>query len=419
MNSTTMLINPLGGSRASFVVPIEAGLYAGNVLMLRTDDAPNPRHGLLVLVESCVPLHDTQLSRAAEPNGHHRRRLVGTIDVLAVFDGSHLLAAPQALEDGSYWTALPDVDVLKKYYGTVRAETVRSQPYAPALDVGSLLQNTAVPVLFASSGFGRHSAMFAQSGSGKSYSMGVLLEELVVKATIRLIVIDPNGDYLNIGSIRDSPGWPDDVRSVYGSEMKSMVFASPGTVDEAEQATDRCLQEHHRGVVLNLNRTEFQIWGDIVAGVVNRLWKHRNEKVPTLIIIDEAHHFAPAMGASPSRDTAHATLLRIAAEGRKFGLWLFLATQRPLKLDDNIISQCDNLFVMKLTSRADTEHIARAYNAVSAEMVALAYGFRQGDALAVGRVVKSPTLLHFRTRNTLEGGADLPNDWILPPGSRL
>jgi len=412
-----MLINPLGGSRASFIVPIEAGLYAGHVLMLRTDDAPDPRQGLLVLVESCAPLHDTQLSHPPEPNGHHRRRLLGTIDVLAVFDGRDLLGAPVALEYGSYWTALPDVDVLKKYYGTVRAETVREQPLEAALDVGNLLQNTVVPVRFASLGFGRHSAMFAQSGSGKSYSMGVLLEELVAKARIRLIVIDPNGDYSRIGSMRDVSGWPDDVRSVYVSEMENIVFAAPGTVDDAEHVTDRCLQEHRRGVVLNLNRTEFQIWEDIVAGVVKRLWKQRNEKVPTLIVIDEAHHFAPATGTSPSRDTAHATLLRIAAEGRKFGLWLFLATQRPLKLDDNIISQCDNLFVMKLTSRADTEHIARAYNAVSAEMVALAYGFRQGDALAVGRVVKSPTLLHFRTRNTLEGGADLPNDWILPPAS--
>jgi DNA helicase HerA-like ATPase len=270
-----------------------------------------------------------------------------------------------------------------------------------------------VPVAFSAKGFERHTAIFAQSGSGKSYSLGVLLEELIVNTTARLVIIDPNGDFTALRSFKTDSQWTPTQQAFHTHEMQRLMTFEPSALAEAELRMDDLLADHYRGAIFNLNGVEVLLWQKIVWVVLKRLWRARNKRVPTIIVVDESHHFAPANLAQDD-DSPLKELGRIAAEGRKYGLWLVLATQRPQKLDGNVISQCDNLIVMRLTSRADTEYIAQAYNGVTREMVELAYGFKQGEALVVGRLVKSPTMLRFRRRNTCEGGADLPADWAAP-----
>jgi DNA helicase HerA-like ATPase len=126
-------------------------------------------------------------------------------------------------------------------------------------------------------------------------------------------------------------------------------------------------------------------------------------------VIDEAHHFVPAEG---NEDTGvSAMILKVAAEGRKFGLWLLLASQRAQKLHRNVISQCDNLILMRMVNQFDIDHVAGSFAGVSREMVSLARGFKKGTALAVGRIVRCPTLFGFRVRGTPEGGGDVSLDW--------
>ena len=74
---------------------------------------------------------------------------------------------------------------------------------------------------------------------------------------------------------------------------------------------------------------------------------------PVLIVIDEAHNVCPA--EPPDQLTAMAAehAVRIAAEGRKFGLYLLVSTQRPQKIPENVLSQADNLVLMRLNSLAD------------------------------------------------------------------
>ena len=53
----------------------------------------------------------------------------------------------------------------------------------------------------ASSAFNRHTFMCGQSGSGKSYTLGVLLEQLLIDTDLPLMVLDPNGDFVGLGSV--------------------------------------------------------------------------------------------------------------------------------------------------------------------------------------------------------------------------
>jgi DNA helicase HerA-like ATPase len=65
-----------------------------------------------------------------------------------------------------------------------------------------------------------------------------------------------------------------------------------------------------------------------------------------LIVIDEAHNVCPAEPPNPLLAMAAADAIRIAAEGRKFGLYLLASTQRPQKIAENVLSQADNLVLM-------------------------------------------------------------------------
>ena len=109
--------------------------------------------------------------------------------------------------------------------------------------------------------------------------------------------------------------------------------------------------------------------------------------------------------------TSHA--VRIAGEGRKFGLVLLAATQRPQKVHENVISQCDNLVLMRMNSRSDLALLAETFSFVPAPMLGLAADFAQGEAVVAGKLVPSPTLGRFGPRWSAEGGADVASDWAL------
>ncbi len=74
----------------------------------------------------------------------------------------------------------------------------------------------------------------------------------------------------------------------------------------------------------------------IAAAVLGDLWRRRQERSPILIVIDEAHNVCPAEPPDQLLAMAAADAIRIAAEGRKFGLYLLASTQRPQKIAENV-----------------------------------------------------------------------------------
>ena len=101
----------------------------------------------------------------------------------------------------------------------------------------------------------------------------------------------------------------------------------------------------------------------------------------------------------------------IAAEGRKFGLYLLTSTQRPQKVHDEVLSQCDNLLLMRMNSEADLGHLSDAFSFVPDSLIQRATTFRQGESLVAGKVVSHPMYVRFGRRLSQEGGADIPTSW--------
>ena len=125
--------------------------------------------------------------------------------------------------------------------------------------------------------------------------------------------------------------------------------------DAPTTVLDDVLDAGARCVVVDLGSLATHEERSLVAGaVLGALWERREQREPVLIVIDEAHNVCPAEPEDALTALAAAHAVRIAAEGRKFGLYLLVSTQRPQKVQENVISQCDNLVLMRLNSAADT-----------------------------------------------------------------
>jgi uncharacterized protein len=150
----------------------------------------------------------------------------------------------------------------------------------------------------------------------------------------------------------------------------------------------------------------------VTAGaVLERLWRQRARRQPIAIVIDEAHNVCPAEPDDRMSALATEDAIRIAGEGRKFGLYLIVVTQRPQKVHENVLSQCDNLVLMRMNSTADLAHVARVFSFVPPGLIDRATTFRQGEALVAGKIASHPALIRFGARITEEGGADVAGWW--------
>jgi hypothetical protein len=76
-----------------------------------------------------------------------------------------------------------------------------------------------------------------------------------------------------------------------------------------------------------------------------------------------------------------------------------------------VLSQCDNLLLMRMNSEADLGHLRDVFSFVPDCLIQRATTFRQGESLAGGKFVPYPTYVRFGQRLSQEGGADIPTSW--------
>ncbi|MGI9364034.1 MAG: ATP-binding protein, partial [Rhizobiaceae bacterium] len=123
-----------------------------------------------------------------------------------------------------------------------------------------------------------------------------------------------------------------------------------------------------------------------------------------LVVCEEAHRYVPAGkdGFEPTRRA----IARIAKEGRKYGAFMAIISQRPSELDPTILSQCSTVFSLRLTNDFDQEIIRRAISSSSASTVSFISSLSNRECIAFGEGMSTPMRLRFR---------DLPDQWL--PGA--
>ena len=441
-----------------------------------------------------------------ETSGHLRiRALTGSGVILGKIDGESYTPTSNMDSFQSADISLADSTLVERYL-------VDTSYRKATLPIGKALYvDGQVPMRLLSGGFNRHTFMCGQSGSGKTFSMGIVLEQLLLNTDLRIIIIDPNSDFVSLGHFRpldeinrfrsdiiseeayqqllehyqraiaglrvfrppafaDSPEntlrvrFGDLSQQVQGSVLELdplqdreefnafwRLVESLGNQDysweELRNAIGHSLTSEARQLALrieNLGIADWEVWcapGEqslvqtlnkddwrclvldigtlgskaekaiISNTVLNHFWMTRNQRQPLLIVLDEAHNICPQEPADEMHTILTEEVIRIAGEGRKFGLYLMLATQRPSKIHSNVLSQCDNLMLMHMNSIADVAHLAAVLSHIPASLLEQATNFGLGETLLAGRIVKNPSFAKFEGRLSEEGGSDIPTTW--------
>lgn len=144
------------------------------------------------------------------------RRLLAKARVLGFLYEGEVLQPRRAIYPGNDVFRAPE-NILKEFYSYIEKE---------GLFIGHLITRPDIPVNISIRGFRRHLAILAQTGAGKSYTAGVLLEELLKKGAT-VVVLDPHADYVFLSRIKDGSKFSDRIS----------VFRTPestGRYDESQ-----------------------------------------------------------------------------------------------------------------------------------------------------------------------------------------
>jgi hypothetical protein len=336
----------------------------------------------------------------------------------------------------------------------------------------------------------KHCSILAMTGSGKSYTAAVIMEEMMERE-VPLLIIDPHGEYATLKEPNDDADI-DGLAEKFDIEpcgFENVVIYTPGNRKLCEYA-DRLLRLNGMNlrpkeiidyVPSELNNTEIGLiyeavnalkndhinynlknvlqeisssnsatkWGVynkleplleseflsdkptplpelfargrasivdmkgihpdvqqiIVAKLLSNLFEARKAGLvpPGMVVVEEAHNFCPEKGFM--KTTSSDVLRAIASEGRKFGLGLLIISQRPAKVDKNVLSQCNTQIIMRVTNPNDIRAITKSLEGISSELEEEIKRLPPGIALFVNPDIPRAVMVQVRVRKSKHGGA--------------
>ncbi len=326
----------------------------------------------------------------------------------------------------------------------------------------------------------KHVGVLAATGSGKSYTVAVILEELL-EQNIPVVVIDPHGEYSTLKLKNDNPK-ETALMEKFGIEPKSYNVSEyspdPRINPGAKQLTfsDKNLTAHElaqlfptkatstqmgllytatresksrgsytlddiinnisnsdspskwnvvnmleiikdmklfsktptklqdivktgRASLINLRGVNPEIQSIVAFKIMSDIFEQRKiGRIPPLfLIVEEAHNFCPEREVR----TSSKIIRSIASEGRKFGLGLCIISQRPARVDKNVLSQCNTQIIMKITNPNDLKAVSYA-EGITSGLENEIKNLNPGTALILGR--EMPLFVDVRARRTKHGG---------------
>lgn len=154
----------------------------------------------------------------------------------------------------------------------------------------------------------------------------------------------------------------------------------------------------------------------IVSILMERLFEHRanmsNRIPPFLTVVEEAHNFIPSAREGTSETPSIEPIRRIITEGRKFGTGLLLISQRPSRLDDTILSQCNSFLILRLVNPKDQKFVSQVMENLSEKDARMLPGFGPGQGIVSGQAVRFPLLVQIKMDEDLLVDAIGQEDFI-------
>lgn len=159
----------------------------------------------------------------------------------------------------------------------------------------------------------------------------------------------------------------------------------------------------------------------IVALLLKHLFEARaslrNQIPPLLVVIEEAHNFIPSRGEGQAETPSVEIIRKVITEGRKFGVGLLLISQRPSRLDETTLSQCNTFLIFRLVNPRDQTFVERVMENLSKADARLLPGFGPGQGIVSGQAVRFPLVLQVEYDRDLVSSTIADEDFIAQVGS--
>ena len=173
-----------------------------------------------------------------------------------------------------------------------------------------------------------------------------------------------------------------------------------GLTDDGER-----LVKAHQVVVLDMNGVDDEVV-ELVSSILARMiFQHLRKadprnRFPVHLVLEEAHRY---IAERPSRYSIDASRIfeRIAKEGRKYGMFLCVASQRPSELSKTVLSQCANFVVHRIQNPDDLTHIRQMTPFISEAVLKRLPSLPKQHALVFGTSVNLPTTFRVREAKPL------------------
>lgn len=132
-----------------------------------------------------------------------------------------------------------------------------------------------------------------------------------------------------------------------------------------------------------------------------------NNDIPLLLVYEEAHKYVPNSDLAKYRASKQ-SIERIAKEGRKYGVSLLLASQRPSEISETIFSQCNNFLALRLTNPNDQNYVKRLLPDTLGSLVDKMPSLKAGECLLIGDAVVLPSIVQIDRCNPEPSSNDIP-----------
>lgn len=155
----------------------------------------------------------------------------------------------------------------------------------------------------------------------------------------------------------------------------------------------------------------------IVSITLETLFKNRasldDDRIgPFASIIEEAHNFVPGSGEEKKSTPSLLTIRKLLTEGRKFGTGVILISQRPNRLDETTLAQCNSFLILKLVNPRDQGWVQRVMEQMSDQDREALKAFANGQAFISGHAVKFPLQVQVKRDEELETSIMGDEDFI-------
>lgn len=239
--------------------------------------------------------------------------------------------------------------------------------------------------------------VFGRTGSGKSYSAAVLIEELL-EHDMPVVIIDPHGEYTSLQVAAD--GTPSDYPVKHFANLEWVPEADAELDLDSMDLTD-CIAPGQATII------DLHGLGDEQERVVTQFLEdaflaRKREQIPGVkIVIEEAHNFA-----TKNKSETRSVIRNIAKEGRKFQFTVGIVSQRPSGIDHNVRAQLQSMALHKLTDDTDVAKAIDITEGIDSSWDNQIQQLKTGNCILAGDLIASPTFVDVRERRTMHQSGD-------------